>query len=473
MASSEVRYAVIIGVSDYAPGEQLPSIPFARNDAIRLRDILCDKCNFKRDHVKLFAATNDAEYPTYASILSGVERVSKVAQPDDMVLVYFAGHGIEASRTPYLLTADTRMNVVRETAIDINVFNSFLEKSKAKCIIRIFDACRKPFSVSRGATGRMTYVLEEALIAAGTGWATLSSCSSGEASFETGEFEQGVFSFYVCEGLSGEAANEEGIVTLEALVDYVRISVRNWSKDQSQVQTPHFQMDISGVTELSQVPVPIPANVVVEPDHPLSELSTGLQSHLASIATDARNLSFTDESGLQSFAMLVMSHVSDFVHSATLPSVVVTKDVSEDGELKNANDRAWHNFTKAVTKYGIGPEFSHNTVAAEVSFTSQEVIVPESRVVLAAVRFSYFYWLWYQHFCQTPEQIPAFRPTPPLHTGYFVFKPSAAADPQKTESAVRELLARASADYLEWTKQLHEHIDSRLARFRNEDSIIE
>ncbi len=250
------RYAIIIGVSEYDPREGISSLPYTINDATRLRNILCDKCGFTKDRTKLHITSDGIDPPTRSNILASIQYISETAGPDDLILLFFAGHGSEILDNPYLLTADTRMNVVAKTALDVYEINSTLRNSEARCVIRIFDACRAPFSKGRGLDGRMTDALQESLFTTGTGWANISSCSSGQYSYETGEFEQGVFSYYLCEGLSGKAADDQGLVTLENLVSYIKTNLSNWSDKNSQQQTPHFQVDLAGVTELSRLTAP-------------------------------------------------------------------------------------------------------------------------------------------------------------------------------------------------------------------------
>ncbi|WP_145251928.1 caspase family protein [Aeoliella mucimassa] len=148
------------------------------------------------------------------AIANTLKYISESATEEDELFLYIASHGVEISSVPYLLTADTRMNVVKETAIDTNEVNDILKASSARCVVRFFDACRSPFGIARTPAGRMSSVFEHALFATATGWATVSSCSTGEYSYESGDFEQGVFSYYLCEGICGRAANSKGLVRL-------------------------------------------------------------------------------------------------------------------------------------------------------------------------------------------------------------------------------------------------------------------
>lgn len=212
------RYAIIVGVSEYE--DEISPLPNARNDAIRLRSILQEKAGFSPDRVYLLTnGVDDAtdgrnDLPTRANILQKVQYVCSAIGPDDLVLLYFAGHGAEISKTPYLLASDTKMDVLHHTAVNVNDINKMLEGSKPKCVLRIFDACRAPFAEGRSTLGRMTPGFEEAVLKCASGWASFSACASGEVAHDYGEVRQGVFTFYLCEGLAGKAGAIKGTLLI-------------------------------------------------------------------------------------------------------------------------------------------------------------------------------------------------------------------------------------------------------------------
>jgi uncharacterized caspase-like protein len=242
------RFAIIIGITEYESG--LGNLRFTKNDAVRLNETLINNVGFCENSVHLFL--NDTELqdsvkkPIRSEIMSAIKNVCDEAGEDDLILFYFAGHGTEISEKPYLLTSDTKMNVVKETAIDIEELNEMLKQSKSKFILRIFDACRTPYSSNaRGLLSRMTNAFHSAIFTQPAGWATISSCSSGEFAYETEEYEQGIFSYYLCEGLAGSAANSQGNITLDSLLGHINSSMSVWS-ERGNKQTPHRQVDISG-----------------------------------------------------------------------------------------------------------------------------------------------------------------------------------------------------------------------------------
>jgi hypothetical protein len=118
-------------------------------------------------------------------------------------------------------------------------------------------------------------------------------------------------------------------------------------------------------------------------------------------------------------------------------------------------------------------EFSSNTSAVIIEFNSSEVVIPRTRVTVAVVRFSFFYWVWYHHECVKDQLQNRFKPSPPTTKGYFTFKPRAASDERKLDMTIHELFKRCSNDLLSWSDQLKAFVDGRLDPLRKVGTIIE
>ena len=470
------RYGVVIGVSRYHD-DQIADLPCAKNDALRLSQALISSGEFNKDQVYLLA--NDVPTvptdikcydPTRGNILQKLQYVADAAGPDDLILVFFAGHGVEVSKNPYLLSCDTMMDVLSHTGVKVADMNDILGKSKAKTILRVFDACRSSFGDTRGVPGRMTKGFEDALMYTGTGWASFSSCSSGEVAHESGELNHGIFSFYLCEGLEGKAANDQGIVTFDRLVDYVRTSVRIWCDQQSQMQTPHLQADLSGVVVLSvgSKVAPIKAPVL---DSPFDALQVAIDRHLAQTPRDARNLTFTDAEEIEGIAKTAQAAIRGLAESFRHPALTIS--LSERKPLDQLDVNSWQLLHQDMDAAKLRQEFSNNTSAVLIEFNSSEVVIPRTKVAIAVVRFSFFYWIWYSHVCVKDKLQHSFKPVPPTTKGYFTFKPRAASDGRKLDMTIRELFKRCSGDLLSWSEQLKEFVNGRLDPLRKVGAIIE
>jgi hypothetical protein len=472
MPDKQKRYAVIVGVSDYNTDDQIAKIPYAKNDAIRLHQDLIKYGGFKKEQSYLLVndvGRDDVISPTRGNLFKQIQYVCDSASDDDMIFFFFAGHGIEISKNPYLLTSDTMMDVLQQTAVKITELNELMEKSKAKCIIRIFDSCRSPFAETRGIVERMTMGLQDAMMKIGCGWASFSSCSSGEVAHESGELNHGIFTYYLCEGIEGKASNEKGEVTFERLVDYVKTSVGNWSDQQSQKQTPHLQSDLSGTLVLSSViqrTQPIPSEIT----NPLDVLKYSVEQHLAKTTKETRNLSVTTENEMKEVSNLTLQCLNNILKGFSHPALTI--EISEAKQLQYFG-LSWVLFNNDVNRNKLGEEFKGETTSINISFSSPEVVLPRTTLCVTVVRFSIFYWIWYSHLCNKEQLSGAFKPVPEMTKGFFTLKPKAARDGRKIENVIKELLKRSSEDILKWAEQLKVYVESRIKPLGELGDIIE
>jgi type I restriction-modification system DNA methylase subunit len=260
MPSVANKYAIVIGVSIYEDSE-IGSLLYAADDARRLADVLKVKAGVDSSRLYLMCADKQEfgggiRRPTRVNILETLTQVVQQADDQSEILFFYSGHGCEIEKKPYLLTTDSQSNSLDKTALDVdNDINEILKKSKAKFIFRIFDACRAGDQIGKTLTSeKMTQGLQNAFFHKADVWATISSCSSGETSLEYPGRKQGVFSYFLCEGLNGKAADNRGRVTLNSLFDYLSREVQQWAKRNAKMQTPHFLADISGYWEISAAP---------------------------------------------------------------------------------------------------------------------------------------------------------------------------------------------------------------------------
>jgi len=474
MTENHKRYAVVVGVSEYE--DDISSLPFAKNDAVRISSILSQIASFGEDRVYLLANGTESSssihaiQPTRANILQKLKYICDAAGTDDLILFYFAGHGAEVSKSPYLLSCDTKMDVLNRTALNVEEINEMLESTKAQCIVKIFDACRSPFAEARGCLGRMAEGFEKAVLKCAKGWASFSSCSSGEIAHEWGELSQGVFSYYICEGLSGKACNNERNVTMEGLVEYVKTSVSNWCDRQTQKQTPHFQSDLSGTLVLAALSQPFVKNEIVS-NSPFSELITGLEDYLGNTGTDIRRLTCTSEEENNLVVGMLHDSISTKLDELSHPAIK-TKVSAPDRKLHYKDVELSQILAGEIESYGIRQQL-RNITTIVVDFVSAEVIVPETKLYVTLARLDYLYWIWYGHFCRGLMIQRGFKPDPPYTKGFFTLKPTAAHEKLKVDQILRELFVRSSRDFVIWAKQLREYIESQVNDLRKSGPMIE
>ncbi len=247
------RWAVVIGISDYMDPE-IPDLAYADDDAQAVYDFLTSPeagtlpaeegatGGVPEDHIRLLLNEN----ATARNIRSALLTFLRNSTDDDIILVYIAGHGMpdpQRLEDLYLLAFDTELADLAATGVPMNAVNEAINKAYAYNKVVITDACH---SAGVGASGTRAVNVNQ-INAAFTDY--INSSSGGFVTFTSSEGTQlsqegeqyggghGVFTYYLLEGLRGEA-DEDGdrIVTLGEMMEYTRTRVRRETQS-SQIPT--------------------------------------------------------------------------------------------------------------------------------------------------------------------------------------------------------------------------------------------
>lgn len=239
-AASGQHWAVVIGVSDYADS-RIPGLRYAAKDAQALHEWLVSPSGgrYAPSRVKLLLNRN----ATAAAIKEALYTWLRQAIEEDVVVIYFAGHGSpDSPDTPqnlYLLPHDTRYDAIASTGFPMWDVETALKRFiKAKRVVVLADACHSggvgaTFDVARRALGdvqpnRISSGLQN-LATVGEGIAVISASDDRQLSAESAKFGggHGVFTHYLLEGLKGRADyNRDSRVTLGELIPYLSEHVR-------------------------------------------------------------------------------------------------------------------------------------------------------------------------------------------------------------------------------------------------------
>lgn len=257
LPASSKRYALVIGVDEYEDS-QINKLEGASNDAKAIVEALVQYAGFPRDQVKLLTSDQPVERrPTRNKILRQLSNLRGTVPKDGLLLIAFAGHGIERGDQAYLLPSDAELSndvsLLEESSINVDDMRKRIIETGVGQVVMILDACRNDPSAGRGdADNRLTnrftqhFNFDERNSEV-KAFATLYATAVGSRAYEYKEKKQGYFSWALVEGLKGEAANEKGEVTLNSLVTYLQDRVpRRISIDlgAGKIQKPYA--DIQG-----------------------------------------------------------------------------------------------------------------------------------------------------------------------------------------------------------------------------------
>jgi len=224
------RWAVVVGVSRYESPD-IPDLEFARSDAEAIRDFLLSSSAgpFQEDHI-LFLADQRATGPAMREALFVF---LQEADWDDLVVIYFAGHGAPDPARPdnlYLLPHDSELDALASTGFPMwDMKTAVRRQIAAERVIVIADACH-----SAGTQEGLTAAEESNPINGGFSQLFTPSRRLSMTAADANEFSledvrwggHGVFTYFLLEGLQGAGdADGNGIVTFSEVFDYVRQNV--------------------------------------------------------------------------------------------------------------------------------------------------------------------------------------------------------------------------------------------------------
>ena len=228
------RWALVIGVDKYQD-PQISPLKGSDNDARLIADALVRYAGFPQDQVILLATNQPLErQPTRVNILRRLSNLSTAVPKDGLLLVSFAGHGMERAGHAFLLPSDAQISdqisFLEETAISINRVKERIKETGVAQVVVMLDACRNdpggradaPNQLSAAYTNVFNFDVRNREVQA---FATIYATGIGQRAYEYTEKKQGYFSWAMVEALKGGAANDRGEITLSQLVKYVQENV--------------------------------------------------------------------------------------------------------------------------------------------------------------------------------------------------------------------------------------------------------
>ena len=214
------KFALLIGVSEYSEGENpLSALPAALNDVRRLAEVLKDP------NIGEFDSVLPLENPSIEHIRSSIANLFADRKADDLVLLYFSGHGITDQQGNFFFSTPTtykRGNLLfKPSAIPARDVHDEMNDCASDRMVVILDCCHSgAFGDSiRRDGGEIGF--EPQL--GGKGRVILTASAAIDYSYERSGEELAVYTRYLIEGIKTGAADrdEDGYVSADELHDYV------------------------------------------------------------------------------------------------------------------------------------------------------------------------------------------------------------------------------------------------------------
>ena len=318
-------HAIVVGTSDY-DGDNL-DLSYAGKDAVSIHKALTvsgEALFQNRTDIRLFT-TDDvpkAGLPTKNNIKKALDEITKKAEPIDLVLVYFAGHGkafeSESNKPRFYYLTQSMNSFAQLTdpqarkldAISQEELTDWLGQMGAKKKVMILDACNSGQMVNTLIKDRA--FTESQLIALDrmkdrTGMYILAGSAADRESYEATPFGQGLLTFSLLQGMKELAIKDpNGEVDILQLLMHAENQVPKLAKTVGVNQKPKMynqdglsSFPIGIVKDPAAIPVAEVKPVLIQPlllkegelEDPLA-LMPKLEEHIRKIVRRGGNHSF-------------------------------------------------------------------------------------------------------------------------------------------------------------------------------------
>lgn len=266
--NDQKKFAVIIGINKYSDPD-IESLKVAGVDAMSLYQILTNPNGggFPKENVKLLL-DNQATRESITRTLG--EWLPNQAKSDDMVLIFYSGHGgIEPDTTgeepdgnsKYLIPHDANVNNLFSTAIENSTVSKMLQRIPSNKMIFLIDCCYSGGattgeeivkSVTPSSTKVGTDVYNDF---SGSGRVVISASLPDQVSFEVPKLNHGIFTYNLLEGISGKADyNNDGSLTLiSEIYPFLSGEVVKMAHSLGFRQNPTLKCQVIGDIVISKV----------------------------------------------------------------------------------------------------------------------------------------------------------------------------------------------------------------------------
>ncbi len=258
------KFALIIGNTEYIdPG--LAQLTAPGKDAEDFARILKDKDLCAFDEVKI--VLNQLSL----SVIEIVDEFFDQKKPDDMLVLYFSGHGVrDEMGLLYLAVKNTIRSRLRSTAIRSDYIREAMDQSRSKRQILILDCCNsgafpQGTKAEVGGTMGMTRAFQ------GYGRFVLTASDATQFAWEgdkvIGQTDNSLFTHFLVKGLEGDADSDgDGKITIDELYDYAYDQISRVTPKQTPTKSASKQegeIILRQITRIEDIkPITLPEELI-------------------------------------------------------------------------------------------------------------------------------------------------------------------------------------------------------------------
>ena len=282
------KFALIIGNSHY-DDPNLGRLKAPDLDVQGLEEVL------KAPDIGQFDEVTTLLNQSCAEVRKAVARFYERRRRDDLLLLYFSGHGVKDEHGHlYLALRDSETALLAGSAIETAFISGRMDRSFSKQQVLVLDCCHSgAFTQGAKAAQGVSVGTAEAFEGTGLGRVILSATDATQYAWEgdriIGNAETSLFTHFLVDGLRTGAADldHDGVVTVDELYDYVRDRV----VDATPRQTPRkWSYRQEGDVVIAQNPFAarskLPPEIEAAKNSKLSSLRLEVVGHLETLLRD-------------------------------------------------------------------------------------------------------------------------------------------------------------------------------------------
>lgn len=286
------KWAVVVGISKFR--DEKINLRFPAKDAKDFYDYLVTAGNFAKDHVVLLtdqSATREA----ILTIL-GDKWLPRLANPDDLVVVYISSHGspadMDVGGVNYIVAYDSNLDCLYATGIPLQHLMAIIKnRVHSDRVVIVLDTCHSGSARVESKGLQRVGNVDAAAVMAGTGQMVIASSSTSQSSWEGRRYENSVFTYHLLKALREGGAGVTLGSAFETLKENVQEEVL---KDRGTLQTPILCSAWKGADLILSTP-PTRVRVVdidatPAPSSAASEASNGKPSKKSDLSPDSELL---------------------------------------------------------------------------------------------------------------------------------------------------------------------------------------
>ena len=218
-----MRHAVLIGNNQFPDEPRLSALRCPENDVAGIQERLTSSRNGLFDPLNIAAIINAPNH----EVLQSVERTIRKATRNDLLLIYYSGHGQcdEAGRL-HLAALNTRLDTLGSTAVPIDSIKNYIDLAKTNRIILILDCCYSGAAGGAFMKGGVDEELQQ--VSRGQGIYIVTASSAIQVAQEKEGDRYSLLTKHLLDGLSEKEADVDGdgFISMDELYSYVDKNVR-------------------------------------------------------------------------------------------------------------------------------------------------------------------------------------------------------------------------------------------------------